>query len=164
MTDTITVHKLDASGQEVWSYPARLLARGATWVRLEAHFERDDVALPGLTLRRGDRMVETFYADRWYNVFAVHAGAAGPIKGWYCNITRPARLEAKGVLAEDLGLDLLVYPEGGDLVLDEDEFAALGLSTAEQSMARQALAELRGLAARRQGPFAAKPINDSAPA
>jgi predicted RNA-binding protein associated with RNAse of E/G family len=163
VTETITVHKLDASGQEVWSYPARLLARGATWVRLEAHFDRDDVALPGLALRRGDRMVETFYADHWYNVFAVHAGAAGPVKGWYCNITRPARLEAKDAFAEDLALDLLVYPEGGDLVLDEDEFAALGLSRAEQSKAQQALAELRDLAAHRRGPFA-KPINDSAPA
>lgn len=163
MTDTITVHKLDASGQEVWSYPARLLARGATWVRLEAHFDREDVALLGLTLCRGDRMVETFYADRWYNVFAIHAGAAGPVKGWYCNITRPARLEAKDVFAEDLALDLLVYPEGGDSVLDEDEFAALGLSRGEQSKAQQALTELRDLAARRRGPFA-KPINDSAPA
>ncbi len=165
MTDVITVHKLDAAGCEVWSYTGHLLARGATWVRLEAHalFDRDEIIFPGLTLRRGDRMVETFYADRWYNVFTIYDGAAGDLKGWYCNITRPARLEAKDVRAEDLALDLLVYPEGGDLVLDDDEFDALGLSPEEQSTARQALAELRELAARRQGPFA-NPIHDSAPA
>jgi predicted RNA-binding protein associated with RNAse of E/G family len=163
MTKAITIHKLDAAGQEVWAYPARLLARSATWIRLEAHFDRGNVALPGLTLRRGDRMVETFYADRWYNVFAIHTGGAGPVKGWYCNITRPARLEEQDVFAEDLALDLLVYLGGGDLVLDEDEFTALGLSRAEEITARKALAELREFAAHRQGPFARR-VNDSAPA
>jgi hypothetical protein len=165
VTDVVTVHKLDAAGREVLAYPARLLARGETWIRLEAQaqFDRDEIALPGLTLRRGDRMVETFFADRWYNVFAIHDGSAGPLKGWYCNITRPARLEAKDVRAEDLALDLLVYAQGGDLVLDEDEFRALGLSATEQTAAQQALAELRQLAARRRGPFA-EPVNDSAPA
>lgn len=165
MNDVITVHKLDAAGREVRSYTGHLLARGATWVRLEAaaQFDHDEIAFPGLTLRRGDRMVETFYADRWYNVFCIYDGAAGALKGWYCNITRPPRLEAKDVRAEDLALDLLVYPKGGDLVLDEDEFDALELTPAEQSTARRALAELRELAARRQGPFA-DPINGSAPA
>jgi predicted RNA-binding protein associated with RNAse of E/G family len=163
MTEAIIVHKLDAAGREVWSYPTRLLARGPTWVRLEASFDLHEAAFPGLVLQRGDRMIETFYADRYYNVFAVYDGAGGPLKGWYCNIARPARLEAQQVSAEDLALDLLVYSEGGDLVLDEDEFAALGLSPAERSLARRALDELRDMAARRQGPFAESP-NDSAPA
>lgn len=163
MTEAITVHKLDAAGREVWAYPTRLLGRGAAWVRLEAHFDRAEVVFPGLALRQGDRMVELFFDDRWYNVFAIHDGATGRLKGWYCNITRPARIEAQEVFAEDLALDLLVYPEGGDLVLDEDEFDALGLSAEEQSLARRALLELRELAARRQGPFASA-SNDSAPA
>lgn len=163
MTEAITVHKLDAAGRQVWAYPTRLLARGATWVRLEAQFDRAEVVFPRLTLRQGDRMVETFFDDRWYNVFAIHDGATGTLKGWYCNITRPARIEAREVFAEDLALDLLVYPEGGDLVLDEDEFDALGLPAEEQSLARRALLELRELAARRQGPFAAT-SNHSAPA
>jgi hypothetical protein len=163
VTEEITVHKLDAAGREVLAYTTRLLARGATWVRLEADFDRGDVSFPGLSLRRGDRMVETFYADRPYNVFAIYDGARGGLKGWYCNITRPARLEARQVFAEDLALDLLVYPGGGELVLDVDEFAALDLSAEERSMARRALDELRDLAARRQGPFA-DPPNDNAPA
>jgi predicted RNA-binding protein associated with RNAse of E/G family len=152
MTDTVTVHKLNATGQEILAYPARVIARGPTSIRLEARFDRGDVALPGLTLRRGDRMIETFYADRWYNVFAIHEGRAGRLKAWYCNITRPARLEPQDVFAEDLALDLLVYPDGGDLVLDEDEFSALALSPEERAAAQRALAELRELAARRRGP------------
>ena len=163
MSETITVHKLDADGREVWAYPARMLARGTTWLRLEAHYDRSDAEFPGLILKRGDRMVETFYADRPYNVFAIYDGARGGLKGWYCNITRPARFEAQDLFAEDLALDLLVYPGGGDRVLDEDEFAALDLSVDERSMARRALDELRDLADRRKGPFA-DPPDDSAPA
>ncbi len=163
MTEGVTVHKLDADGRAVWAYPTRLLARGATWVRLEALYDRSDVEFPGLILRRGDRMVETFYADRPYNVFAIYDGARGGLKGWYCNITRPARFESQEVFAEDLALDLLVLPDGGDRVLDEDEFAALDLSVDERSMALRALDELRDLAARRAGPFA-DPTDDSAPA
>lgn len=154
MTETITIHKLDASGREVWAYPTRLLARGRSWVRVEGVFDRNDVVLHDWVVRRGDRMVELFFDDRWYNVFAVHDGPAGGLKGWYCNITRPARLEPADVYAEDLALDLVVYPDGRSLVLDEDEFARLPLSAEERSRARRALEELQELGRRREGPFA----------
>lgn len=163
MNELITVHKLDAAGQEVWAYTGRVLARGPTWVRLEATFDRAEVIFQGLVLRGGDRMVETFFADRWYNVFAVHDGGTDRVKGWYCNITRPARLGPQDVSAEDLALDLLVYRQGGDQVLDEDEFEALGLPPGDRDAAWAALAELRRLAARRQWPFD-EAANESAPA
>ena len=163
MTETITIHKLDASGREVWAYPTRLLARGRSWVRVEGIFDRNDVDLHDWVVRRGDRMVELFFDDRWYNVFAVHDGSIGGLKGWYCNITRPARLQPADVYAEDLALDLVVYPDGRSRVLDEDEFAALRLSAEERSRARRALEELQELCRRREGPFAESP-NESAPA
>ncbi|MBM3121375.1 MAG: hypothetical protein FJZ97_04205, partial [Chloroflexi bacterium] len=74
MTGSITIHKLDAHGREVWSYAARLLGRGGGWITVEAAFDRADADLHGLVLRRGDRMVEQFFAERWYNVFAIHDG------------------------------------------------------------------------------------------
>jgi hypothetical protein len=40
---------------------------------------------------------------------------------------------------------LLVYPDGRQLVLDEDEFAELELSEADQQQARRALGELQAL-------------------
>ena len=49
------------------------------------------------------------------------------IKGWYCNITRPARFGPGRVTAEDLALDVFVYPDGRTLVLDEEEFADMKL-------------------------------------
>jgi len=163
MTETITVHKLDASGREVWSYPTRLLARGQGWIRVEGVFDRDDVVLHDWSVRRGDRMVEQFFDNRWYNVFAVHEGLSGELRGWYCNVTRPARLEAGDVYAEDLALDLVVFPDGRSLVLDEDEFAELPLSAEERGRARRALDELLELSRRREGPFAGS-SNASAPA
>lgn len=163
MTECITIHKLDAHGLEVWSYRARLLARGDGWITVEANFDRQDADLHGLILRRGDRMVEQFFADRWYNVFAIHDGGGTELKGWYCNITRPAHLLPADVFAEDLALDLLVLPDGSSRILDEDEFEALGLSQLERARARAALHELQDLGAQRAGPFQASP-NRCAPA
>jgi hypothetical protein len=157
MTETITIHKLDASGREMWAYPTRLLARGRGWIRVEGVFDRDDVVLHDWVVRRGDRMIELFFDDRWYNVFAVHDGASDALRGWYCNITRPARLERADVYAEDLALDLVVFPDGRSLVLDEDEFAELALSAEERTRARRALEELQELSRRLEGPFAEGP-------
>ena len=90
--------------------------------------------------------------DRWYNIFEIRA-SDGALKGWYCNITRPAHIGPDEVKAEDLALDLWVAPGGDMQVLDEDEFAALSLSPVERETARKALAELQARVARRVPPF-----------
>jgi hypothetical protein len=46
---------------------------------------------------------------------------------------------------DDLALDLLVYPDGRQLVLDEDEFQGITISTEERRCALKALRELRRL-------------------
>ena len=45
----------------------------------------------------------------------------------------------------DLALDLLVFPDGRQLVLDEDEFAGLDLPRILQEQARAGLRELQRL-------------------
>lgn len=150
---SITVHKLDAWGREVWTYAGTLLRRTSGSLRLEAVFDRDDVDMPGLSLRRGDRFVETFYADRWYNVFAVHRGKTGELKGWYCNLTRPAYLGARDVYAEDLALDVVVSAQGDVHLVDEQEFASLELSEAERQAVGRAVEELRDRVRRGADPF-----------
>jgi hypothetical protein len=141
----LTVYKLDDKGVPVWSYPARELARRHHMVRLEAFFNRDDIDLGFATFARGDRFVEYFYSDRWYNIFAVYVGDSARLKGWYCNICRPATLGHQTITCEDLALDLWVTPDGQAIVLDEEEFAALALTAEERTQARAALADLLAL-------------------
>lgn len=143
---TITVYKLDANGREVWRYPATVLEQGPNSIRLEAFFNRDDMDLGFAIFARGDRFIETFYTDRWYNIFAVYGRDDDQLKGWYCNICRPATISDSAVACDDLALDLWVTPEGAATVLDEDEFAALGLDSAESQQAEMALQELQRLA------------------
>ncbi|HEX9680190.1 MAG TPA: DUF402 domain-containing protein, partial [Anaerolineales bacterium] len=118
----LTVHKLDAQGREVWRYPGRALEVALDRIVLEAEFGRQPMEVGGLRMEPGDRFVETFYMERWYNVFAVYQGRGPSLRGWYCNIARPARMEAGDVYAEDLALDLIVLPDGTSQVLDRDEF------------------------------------------
>ncbi len=149
----MSVHKLDALGHEQWVYSGTVLARGDDFVRLEGHFDRESAERASLIIRRGDRMVETHFRDRWYNVFAIYDGDGPHLKGWYCNITRPARLESNDVFAEDLALDLVVRPGGSSYVVDEDEFEALPLGVDDRRRAREALAALQALAAAGEAPF-----------
>ena len=103
-------------------------------VRLKRQlFNRDDLDLGFAFFKRGDRFVETFYSDRWYNVFAVYDRDDQGLKGWYCNICRPAKLGATAVRCEDLALDMWVSDRKYQIqVLDEDEFASLDLNREER--------------------------------
>ena len=154
MTETIRVYKLTAGGTVKVYYDGVVLARTATEVVLRAPWTRGMYDLGYVTFEPGDVFIEHYYADRWYNVFAVHA-ADGALKGWYCNVTRPAVFGPGEVRAEDLALDVWVWPDRRILVLDEDEFARLGLSADEQTAAREALAEIQRLARAGLPPFAA---------
>jgi protein associated with RNAse G/E len=95
-------------------------------------------------LRRGDRFLETFYTDRWYNIFEIHDRDDDRLKGWYCNIGFPAVIEADDRISYiDLALDLWVTPDGRQSVLDEDEFSALAIDVETRSKALAVLDDLR---------------------
>lgn len=153
MKDRIVVHKLNEMGLEVWRYKAQILETTPTSVTIEARFDREKVEFHGITLENGDRFVETFHTDRWYNTFAIFDADDNQFKGWYCNITRPARIESGNIYADDLALDLIVYPDGRWLVLDEDEFDQLTITQEDRERARDALHSLIGFAQGREGPF-----------
>ncbi|HVN53037.1 MAG TPA: DUF402 domain-containing protein [Anaerolineaceae bacterium] len=143
--DDIVVRKLNYWGEETWRYSGKVLERGAEAVRLEAFFNREDLPFHEIVLGKGDRFVETFFSDRWYNIFEIHDRADGRLKAWYCNVGRPAVIRDGEVSYVDLALDLLVYPDGRQLALDEDEFNELPLSPEEQQKCREALAELTAI-------------------
>jgi uncharacterized protein len=141
----VTVIKQDLAGREIWRYEGQILERGENYVLLEALFNRKDIPFHGIVIRHGDRFVERFYSDRWYNIFEIHDREDDVLKGWYCNIGYPARIDGGEISYIDLALDLLVYPDGRQLVLDEDEFKELDLALEARQKAREALAKLQEL-------------------
>ena len=153
MSNAVTVHKLNEQGVEVFRYSGILVGDQGTSLTLEARFERADVQFFEVTFQEGDRFVETYYSDRWFNIFEIHDADDDHLKGWYCNITRPARFEQGHIYAEDLALDLLVYPDGRLRVLDEAEFEEQELSVSDRANALSALEELKRWVEARKGPF-----------
>ena len=139
----ITVLKRNLAGEVTWQYEGRVLRREANYVVLEALFNREVMPFLDIVLKRNDRFVETFYTDRWYNVFEIHDRDDDRLKGWYCNIGFPAMLEKNTVSYIDLALDLWVGSDGKQTVLDEDEFLALPVDVMTRAQALSALEELK---------------------
>lgn len=141
----LDVIKLNHLGHETWRYTGTLVRRTQTLVVLEAFFDRDDTIVEELLLTRGDKFIEYYYNDRWYNIFEIHNQSNYHIKGWYCNICHPAVISTRTVTYLDLALDLLVYPSGQQVILDEGEFEDIPILPFERNMARDSLHQLQQL-------------------
>ena len=139
------VQKKNPAGEITYEYEGVLLERGDRSVMLEALFDRADMPFMDVVFKTGDRFVEYYYTDRWYNIFAIHDRDDGKVKGWYCNIGKPAVIEDGVVSYVDLALDLWVSADGKQTVLDEDEFEALGLEDELRTGALAGLDELKRL-------------------
>ena len=140
---TITVLKLNTENQVTWRYQGQVIDEQPDRLTLEAYFDRDDVEFHGIWLRKGDRFVETYFTNRWYNIFEIHARDDDTLRGWYCNVGSPAQIEGATLSYIDLALDLLVYPDHRQVVLDEDEFERLDISPQVKQQAIDALAALQ---------------------
>ncbi len=139
------IQKKNINGEVVFQYDGEVVGRGENTIILEAFFGRDDMAFMNVTLKRGDRFVETFYTDRWYNIFEIFDRDDKSFKGWYCNIGKPALIEEDTVSYVDLALDLWVAPDGVQTVLDEDELIELNLDNELKQNIYIGLGELQEL-------------------
>ena len=139
----VEVIKQNSLGIEVWRYTGTVVEKTENVLLLEAYFNRSDLPFHGLVLREGDRYLEVYFTDCWFNIFEIHDRSNDDLKCWYCNVTSPAMVNNGIVAYRDLALDLLVYPDGSQLVLDEDEFAALQVPDEEKAKALAALEELK---------------------
>ncbi|MFJ4835675.1 DUF402 domain-containing protein [Streptomyces sp. NPDC088747] len=143
------------AGRTKIRYPAELLADDGDRVTVRAPWAGEGVRDFGFVrFEPGDVFTEYYWRDRWYAVKEVR-DAEGVLKGWYCDITRPATVSATELVVEDLDLDLWLSGDGTAVLrLDEDEFAASGLATTDPvaaAAAENALDELELLA--RSGDF-----------
>ncbi|MET9918543.1 DUF402 domain-containing protein [Streptomyces sp. NPDC006435] len=138
------------AGRTKISYPADVVRDDGVRVTVRAPWAAPGVRDFGFVrFEPGDVFTEHYWRDRWYAVKEVRSGA-GVLKGWYCDITRPAVLRDGRLLVEDLDLDLWVSADGTSVLrLDEDEFEQSGLAghdPAAADAARRALDELERLA------------------
>jgi uncharacterized protein len=148
-----TVYKLNHRGEIELSYQGEVLEHGANFVCVRAPFTFATRDLGYVILKTGDIFTEWFYSDKWYNVFRVQDGDSGALKGYYCNLTRPAIISQNDVKADDLALDVFVRVDGSTLLLDEDEYNELPLSDDERAQVQAAVAEIQRLVKRATSPF-----------
>ena len=152
----ITVHLLKPGKGTTITYHGELLADEPGHLLIHARWERPRTDLGYVVFEPGDHFYEHYYTDRWYNIFEIRS-AAGVLKGWYCNITRPAEIHGDLISSEDLELDLFVPPDRAEpLRLDLDEFAARGFDSSDppaHDAALAALDELDQMARRGDPPF-----------
>ncbi|MFL4903205.1 DUF402 domain-containing protein [Streptomyces sp. MMS24-I2-30] len=135
-------------GRTKLRYPAELLQDDGTRIVVRAPFAGGAVRDFGFVrFEPGDVFTEYYWRDRWYAVMEVR-DPAGALKGWYCDIARPAVLTAAELVVEDLDLDLWRSADGTDVRrLDEDEFAESGLTRTDPRAAAAAVAALDELEA-----------------
>jgi hypothetical protein len=153
MLTVITVYKLDHAGRETFRYTGTITAQGPGWIRLESIFAIPDMDRGYVVFRKGDRFVEWYDSARWYNIFEIHDVTDDHLKGWYCNITRPAIITAESIAWPDLALDVWVSPRGQIRLEDEDEFTALPIDAETRSQALCAAEELCERVKRGEAPF-----------
>lgn len=105
--ETALVVALVKAGRTKIRYPADVVRDDGTRVTVRAPWAAPGVRDFGFVrFEPGDVFTEHYWRDRWFAVKEVRTGA-GELKGWYCDITRPAVLRDAELLVEDLDLDLL---------------------------------------------------------
>ena len=138
------------------SYPAIVICDDADHIVVCAPWAGPPSCDLGFTrFEQGDVFTEHYWRRRWYSIKEVRDDS-GVLKGWYCDVCRPAIVRRDALVVPDLDLDLWLSADRATLLrLDEDEFAASGLQQRDPEAAghaRRALDELEHLA-RGEGGF-----------
>jgi len=148
------IEKCTPVGTVTVVYTGEIVSTLPNGIILKAQWERSDRDLGYTTFATGDRFTEYFYTDQHFNIMQVEAIATGALRGWYCNIAKPANIIGETVSYIDLYLDIWVHANGDIVILDEDEFAdATDLTDEDRLVAQQGLAEVIRWAAEGLEPF-----------
>lgn len=160
----LTIVKLAPDGSEAARYQGEVMGHYQdSWVLVLATWTNRTIDLGGLSFCPGDNLLEWFSPRHPFNAFAVFS-PADQLKGWYANVTNPARLDATQdppvLIWHDLFLDLVGLDDGSFTIRDEDELLASELSHVEPELhARilEAQSELIRRFEHRLPPFATLP-------
>ncbi len=152
----ITIQLIKPGKGTIVTYRGEVLLAEPGHILVHARWDWPALDLGYVRFEPGDHFYEHYYTERWFTIFEVRS-ASGALKGWYCNIARPARIESDVIDSEDLELDLFVSPDRRHLLrLDVEEFEARGLAAADppaHAAALAALDELEAMARAGSPPF-----------
>jgi uncharacterized protein DUF402 len=134
----LTIVKLAPDGSEAARYQGEVVGHCRdSWVLVLATWTNRTIDIGDLSFCPGDNLLEWFSPRHPFNAFAVFS-PADRHKGWYANVTHPARLDATQdppvLIWHDLFVDLVGLADGSFTVRDEDELLASGLSDAEPEL------------------------------
>ena len=128
----LSVVKLAPDGSEAARYPGEVVVGldQDAWIVVHAEWTHRAMDLDGLEFRTGDHLFEWFSPHHPLNAFAVLT-RAGCHKGWYANVTYPARLDPAMdppvLIWHDLFVDLVGLADKTFTIRDDDELEASGL-------------------------------------
>jgi len=136
--DVLTVVKLAPDGSEAARYPGRVVGWSQdSWLLVQATWTNRTVEVGGLSFCPRDELLEWFSPRYPFNAFAVYS-SEDHLKGWYANVTHPARLDAATdppvLFWHDLYIDLVGSPDGSFSVHDDDELLASGLADVDPEL------------------------------
>lgn len=121
-----------------------VVANNRTWV-VEADGRRWYTREPAICF---------FYTKRWYNVIAMIRKSG---IYYYCNLASPSLYDGEAIKNIDYDLDVKVFPDGKEIILDEDEYAEHGkymdYSDAVKQVIEKSLKNLLEVINRKEYPF-----------
>jgi hypothetical protein len=134
----LTIVKLAPDGSEAARYKGEVLGHHEdSWMLVRATWTNRTVDLGELSFCPGDTLLEWFSPLYPFNAFAVFP-PNDDLKGWYANVTHPARLDVAGdppvLIWHDLFLDLVGLPDGSFTLRDDDELLVSGLANADPEL------------------------------
>ncbi len=162
--DRITIEKRNFRGDFVVSYPGWLV-QATDPVLILARWDQASVSTPYVVFAQGDLLLEAYFRQRPYNIFALYDGKtlsadidwpqylsqAGDhayqqvcrllpehaLKGYYINFTRPMHFDPQRRLLTwyDMVLDVWIPASGKPILLDEEPFERLQLAKTEPELA-----------------------------
>lgn len=135
----LTVVKLAPDGAEAARYAGDVIGGldQDGWIVVHAKWTHRSIELDGLAFCPGDGLLEWFSPRHPFNAFAV-LSPEGLLKGWYANVTYPARVDLAVnppvLIWHDLYVDLVGLPDKSFTIRDDDELLASGLRTLDPAL------------------------------
>ena len=155
-SNEVVVRVLKHDGSEYRRWTGRIATREGSLIVVEAEFEVDVSHQLLGEIKRGTRLIEYSWLDRWYNVFRF-LNDSGSTRLYYCNVNKPPAFDGQSLTYIDLDIDVIVQPDYSYEIEDLEEFKVnserYGYTAEEKKNVEKALAELTGMIRSRQFPF-----------